>query len=190
MDFETIKGSELLSRQELDIFNLPPTDASIVQSSYYVFTPQSSVKDEYSPIVITVPPCGNKYIDMRNSFLYVKCRLLESNDKKLIDADLVSPSNLFLYSMFKTFILSANGTVIDDSHFYGYKSVIEQTLLYSEEEKKTRMNNSLFFKNTGGVNNWDLNKNSGFKKRYEIAKASKIFEMLGPISTGLAQQTR
>jgi hypothetical protein len=189
MEIETLEGSGQTFRSQLNIFALPPSDVSITQSMYYTFTPIGSIKEFYTPILFYIPPTGSQYIDPHTSFLYLKVKLLVQDDRKLEDGDSVCPSNLFFYTIFKSFMLTINGTVVDDSHFYGYKSVIEKTLLNGPGEKQTRLTNVLYFKNTG-INEWDPAKNPGFKSRVEIAKGSKVFELLGPINSALCNQSK
>jgi hypothetical protein len=188
-ELSTYQGSAPGMRSNLDIFSLPPTDTSVVASNYISFTPTSDIKQELGSVQFIVPPTATQYIDLNTTLLYIQAKIVQSDGTDLADTDLVCPTNLFFYSMWKNCTVSINGTIVNDVQSYPYAAALPALLTNGQGQKETELTSMLFYKDTL-PDTFDIATNVGFKKRIELSKNSKVFDMVGPISTGICQQIR
>ena len=87
-------------------------------------------------------------------------------------------------------VITLNGTAVEnDMGMFPYKSIIPLLLTTGTDEETSLLTAALAYRDT----EYDVNDpatNLGFKKRLELSKESKIFDMVGPIASALFQQTR
>jgi hypothetical protein len=191
------KSKKLLSalkvqsvRSELDIFRLPPVDSSLVSAEFVPFYPTTSVKLGNNDIDFSIFVNGSRYLDLFNSFIYIKAQVLQQDGSKLPPGEKIAPSNLFLHSMFRNCCITVGGTAISDgSNTYPYQAWIQNQLSNGTERKDGELTSELYYKDSM-PDEYDPDKNTGFKTRMDIAAESKIFEMYGRLATGLFQQRR
>lgn len=185
----TYRGSAAGMRSNLDIFTLPPTDTSVLASNYISFNPTSDIKQEFGSVQFVVPPTSTQYIDLNSTMLYLQAKIVQANGTALADTDIVCPTNMFFYSMWKYCTVSVNGTIVNDVQSYPYAAALPALLVSSQGQKESELTSILFYKDTT-PDTFDIATNTGFKKRVELSKNSRVFDMVGPISTGICQQKR
>lgn len=185
----TYQGSVPGMRTNLDIFSLPPTDTSVVASNYISFNPTSDIKQEFGSVQFIIPPTSTQYIDLDTTMLYIQAKIVQTDGSALADSDIVCPTNMFFYSMWKYCTVSVNGTVVNDVQCYPYSAAIPTLLVNGQGQKESKLTSIFFYKDTM-PDTFDVATNTGFKKRVELSKNSKVFDMVGPISTGICQQKR
>jgi hypothetical protein len=179
-----------LVRPELAIFSLPLTEASISSSEYQPFYPISSYKESFNPIEFIVSNSNNLYLDLYNSYLYVKANITKSDGTKLPAGELVAPGNLFLHTMFQNCCVQIHGCTISDSaNMYPYQAWIQNQLYYGTEKKSGELSTELYYKDSS-PDDYNPATNPGFKARMDIASGSKSFEMIGRLENALFQQRR
>ena len=108
------EGSCECTKSELDLFSVPPTQASIENGVLVEYHPISSLADG-APIEFDVSSSGDDYIDFANSYLYVRAKITRANGNNLEEADKVGPINNFLHSLFTQVDVILNETLITNS---------------------------------------------------------------------------
>ena len=108
------EGSCECTKSELDLFSVPPTQASIENGVLVEYHPLSSLTDG-APIEFDVSSSGDDYIDFANSYLYVRAKITRANGNNLEEADKVGPINNFLHSLFTQVDVILNETLITNS---------------------------------------------------------------------------
>ena len=89
-----------------------------IRDSYH---PINSIAQS-APIEFEIPAAGEEYLDLCNSMLYVRLKVVQPNGTANLANDAkVAPVNLFLQSLFSQVDVSLNGTpVMTASDTYGY----------------------------------------------------------------------
>lgn len=177
-------------RPELEIFSVPQTEVSLNSSEYQPFYPLYSFKDNENPIEFLVSDYSTRYLDLYNSYLYIRANITKRDGTQLPAGEVVAPGNLFLHTMFKNCCVKVYGTTISDSSgWYPYQAWIQNQLFYGAEKKSGELSTELYYKDSS-PDEYDPERNPGFKARMTIASESKSFEMVGRLETGLFQQRR
>ena len=92
------QGSKLQVNQELLIFD-PPLVSSGVESVQYVsYLPTGQLSDD-GPIEFVVPNTSPMYMDLSRTTLCVKAKVVKNDGSDLAQADIVTPTNLFMHSV-------------------------------------------------------------------------------------------
>lgn len=69
-------------KSELDLFSLPATQTSIGSGKWVQYKPIFSLTDD-SPIEFVVPGHGDEYLDLANTTINIKARILKPDGTKL-----------------------------------------------------------------------------------------------------------
>jgi hypothetical protein len=72
------EGSCECIKSELDLFAVPATQTSMESSTYVEYHPISSLTDG-APIEFDVSSSGEDYVDLNNTLLYVKLKVVKGN---------------------------------------------------------------------------------------------------------------
>ena len=80
------------TKSELDLFSVAPTQTSVEVASCCDYHPLTSVTDD-APIEFEIGGTGEDYIDLANTFLYVKVKITKQNAGA---DDVMAPGKLFL----------------------------------------------------------------------------------------------
>ena len=137
------------TKSELDLFSIPPTQTSIVSSTYEEILPMSSV--ESGAIEFNITTESNSYLDLANSFLYLRTQLVADDDADLAADNFSGPVNNFLHSMFEKVTVTLGDTVITQSaNTYPYRAYLEKLASLGEEAKTTQMTVALWYKDSPG----------------------------------------
>ncbi|CAC5399946.1 unnamed protein product [Mytilus coruscus] len=85
---------------ELSLFDLPPTQVGVENIRMENVRPTSTITDS-SPILFDISgQNGLEYLDLFNSQIHVKLRVLHDNNSVLAADENVAPVNLFMQSLF------------------------------------------------------------------------------------------
>ncbi|XP_035226306.1 uncharacterized protein F54H12.2-like [Stegodyphus dumicola] len=161
-----LKDSPECAKSELNLFTLPPTQTVIERGQWIEFHPLANVTDG-SPVEFNVAGSGDDYLDLSQTQLYVKVKILKSNgaSEKMI----------------------SNNT-------YPYRAMIEKLLNHGFDTKTSQLSSELYFKDTAGRMNvfdtTDKQPNEGFNKRAEIFKLSATVDMIGRLHLDMFHQER
>jgi hypothetical protein len=122
------EGSCECAKSELDLFSIPATQTSVESGMYVDYHPVSSITSG-APIEFGVNATGEDYLDLSNSQLHVRAKIVKANGDDLSAASSVRPVNNFLHSLFSQVDVSLNGTLITSStNTYAYRAYIEPLL--------------------------------------------------------------
>ncbi len=191
------EGSCECMKSELDLFSVPPTQTSIESATTVEYRPVSSITDS-GPIEFEISSSGAEYIDLNNSQLYVKAKIVKANGTPIDANATVGPVNCLLNSLFSQIDVSLNGTeVSNSSNTYPYRAYIEDLLSYGPAAKKSQLTAGLFYKDDPGkmgkpnpFADAAANKNSGLAKRAVFTNESKEVDLLGRIHADIFFQHR
>jgi hypothetical protein len=191
------EGSCECAKSELDLFSIPATQTSVESGMYVDYHPVSSITSG-APIEFDVNATGEDYLDLSNSLLHLRAKIVKANGDDLEAASSVGPVNNFLHSLFSQVDVSLNGTLITSStNTYAYRAYIETLLNYSSDAKSSQLTSALFYKDEAGKMDKPnplaanaVDKNSGLVKRQTFAALSSEIDMIGRIHSDIFFQER
>jgi hypothetical protein len=86
----------------------PRTQTSVESGMYVDYHPVSNITGG-APIEVDVNATGEEYLDLANSLLHVRAKIIKANGEDLEAASTVGPVNNFLHSLFSQVHVSLNG---------------------------------------------------------------------------------
>lgn len=189
-----LQDSPECAKSELELFSLPPTQTVIERGQWIEFHPLANVYDG-GPVEFNVSGSGEEYIDLSQTQLYVKVKILKNDGTSLDAKSKVGPVNLFLHSMFSQVDISLNERLVSSSNnTYPYRAMIEKFLNHGYDSKTSQLTSELFYKDTAGRMNVfdtaDAEPNEGFNKRAEMFKNSTSVDMIGRLHLDMFHQER
>ncbi|GFY23380.1 uncharacterized protein F54H12.2 [Trichonephila clavipes] len=168
-----LKDSPECAKSELNLFTLPPTQTVIEKGQWIQFHPIANVTDG-GPVEFLISGSGEDYLDLSQTQLYVKAKILKNDGKVLTDDDKIGPVNLFLHSLFSQVDISLNGRNVSSSNnTYPYRAILETILNHGYDSKTSQLSSEIYYKDTAGrMNIYDDDKepNEGFNKRASLFK--------------------
>ena len=205
-------GECLLS--SLELFTVPPTQASIDKAQFVKYYPLTSL--ERGPIEFKVNSSEFEYLDLNNIYLYAKNRILngrgqpipptvparEAGGEMFNQRGVVFPVNNFHLSRFKSLeIYVINMAITEVDSLYAYRCYLETLLSYGRGAKETTLRSLLWAKDTNPDGNFtkmeeesesDLTEdcNIGEWQRFQVSKFSTCFETIGKIHADILAQER
>ncbi|GFS98162.1 uncharacterized protein TNCV_3924721 [Trichonephila clavipes] len=155
-----LKDSPECVKSELELFNLPGTQTVIQDGQWKQFHPLSNVFDN-APVEFHISGSAEDYIDLSQTQLYVKAKIVKVDNTPITKDDTIGPVNLFLHSLFSQVDVSLNDRVVSNSSdTYPYRSYIETLLNHGYDSKTSQLTAELFYKDS----------DDGLKKRTEFLK--------------------
>jgi len=189
MQTEIFEGSSPAIRSSLDLFAMPPSDVSVLNSDYNIYFPISNYKDNNNPLQIVINSSNTHHLDLASSFLYLKLRILKSDGSNLTSTDIIAPSEKFFASLFECVVVMINGTAVSRSTgFYPYRHHIQDLLSFGQGVKDSLLTNQLFYPDTT-QDIFDTT-NKGFIARKNFVNLSTPFEIIGRLADSVFQQNR
>jgi hypothetical protein len=181
--------------ENVGLFLTPPTDTGIEGKSWINIRPTSQITDGGT---IDFNIAGNtlQYMDLHETRLYVKCRIVKKDGTKFSEKDVVAPVNLFLHSLWSQMdvLLQQVPVASGVSTRYPYKALIDYTLGTNRTEYNTSGACQMYYRDTlTCMEDWDPTKppiNEGLFARHKRCKNGKIFDMEGPLYSDIFQQKR
>jgi len=170
------------SKTELDLFSLPPTQISIDGGQWVQYKPLSSLTDD-SPIEFVVPGHGDEYVDLSQTLLAVKVRIVQEDDS-VLDAtcNKVGPVNYFLHALFNQVEVYFNQKLVSaNGNTYPYRAYIETLLNYDTTAKETHRSSALWVNDTAGHMDKTEDENVGLKERRSYFTSSRPVDLMGHI---------
>jgi hypothetical protein len=184
--------SMLMSKAELDLFSVPPTQVAIESAEYCEIFPKNTVtNDGPYEFQITRDPL---FLDLSKNYLHMVAKLTKGDGSDL-DALPVEqgfnavPINLFGKTFFKQVKVWLNNKLAyDSSDTYAYRAFLETELNYGTEAKSSHMQSAMYYRDKAGeMETWN---NDGHTARGALTKQSKIFEIMAPIHSDIFNQER
>ena len=191
-------------KSELDIFSVPSTQTSIEQTVYKKYHPVSTVIG-HSPLEFHVPATDEDYLDLQQSFLYLKIRIQTGLGQNIkapdtgnpSDASFVFPINYFVNTQFKNVDIYLSGTQISpNDNMYPYRAYLETLMTYGSDVKEGPLQTGLYYADTTDPNLYDKTVNDedcvnvGARQRYLKTRYSNSVEMIGKIHNPLFNQPK
>lgn len=133
---------------ELELFAVPPTQISIERDFDEEIRPLSAPTTG-QPIEFLVNSGISDYINFKETYIYVKCRVLlnkdDLSDPTSDDWNTVIPAQYFLHSLFSQCdMLIGNNEVSVSPQTYPYRAYIEAIIAFAKSAKETHLEASLF----------------------------------------------
>ena len=184
--------SEECVKTELDLFSLPLTQTSIEKCSYQEIPPVSAISDT-GPIEFFVTGSSEDYMDLNNTFIYMRAKITRANGANLPADAKVGFINYPGCSLFSQVDVMLGDTLIShSSNTYPYRGIIESLLNYGTDTLHTQFGCGLFVKDScGAMDSTDpAGENTGFGRRATHAAESKIVELTAPLHTDMFFQEK
>jgi len=186
---DAFEGSALAFSNHLDLFNLPSTDAGILNSEYFPHFPLTSYSDNENPITFIIPSSTNLYTDLKNSFLYLRLKILKTDNSNLTSSDGIAGCHNMYAALFESCVVEINNVPISrDGSLYPYKYYIENLLSLSNESKTAQLSSELWYPDTE-VDTFTAS-NLRYTARYRLTGNSKLCGLIGKISSPIFNQSR
>ncbi|XP_062589967.1 uncharacterized protein F54H12.2-like [Saccostrea cucullata] len=138
----------------LQLFQVPPTNIALEDSKWEEYYPISSTLDsETAPIEFEIKGQGDHYLDLSQTYLQLVCKFTKDDGSNLTGANSTSsPVNNILHSLFTEIDVSLNGKIVTPgTDTYPYKAYLEKLFSYQPRTLKTQMRAcSLWVKDTAG----------------------------------------
>lgn len=175
-------------RGEVDLFSLPATDTTCDYSMYAEYQPVVNIQDCDSRVDFKIIANAQHYLDLHDSFLYLKVQVVNKNGTNLAADAKVSTVNCFLHALFSQLDIYFNSQLVSTSNnAYPYRAYIETLLSYGNDYKHSQGGCFLFYPDTKVAND---NTNEGYKIRKEFIAKSENVEMIDRLRFDLATQHR
>lgn len=185
-----MSAQQLCTKSELDLFMGVPVQSSIEDGEWMEYHPLNTIGDNNNPIEINIPGNSDYYLDLAQSVLKIKAKIVKANGNPLADGASVGPVNLFLHSLFSEVQVSLGDRIITPStNMYPYRAYIETLLNYGPAAKGSFLTSALYAKDTAGHME-SLNENKGLVDRHATLAADGSVEMIGPLHVDLFCQPR
>ncbi len=200
--------SELTSQDGLSLFKDPLIPLGYEKRQWIEHGPSSILSGD-APLQFTIKGSGNQYIDLKNSTLTVKVKIVNSEGKNFegdvwletaaVDGTIsksynpkhdAGPINLWLHSLFSQVDLSFHQETINIGTMYPYRAYLE-TLCYPYA--KHLLETELFYKdspNAMDATQIVLGGNKGLIRRASRTVGNKECDMEGNLHLDLCLQER
>ena len=179
--------------EELNLFTLPPTQTAVERTYIQEVRPISQLS-ENSPIDFHLSGAnGLEYVDLKNSTLFVKCKIKKTDGTSLTKDENCVPVNLFLQSLWSQVDVSLQGKLINSTtNNYPYRAMIQILTESSLVEDANKLQSQLFYKDTQGQMDatGSADGNLGLFNRYVLTSQSKSVDMEGPLYHDIFQMKR
>lgn len=185
------KGSVECGKTELDLFSTPPTQTEIENSHWIPHHPLSSITDT-GPIEFNISGTGEDYLDLANTYLYIKAKITKADGSDLAADENVAFVNDPIDALFTQVDLSLNEKLVTQStNTYPQRCYIEKLLGHGSDAKTSQLTAGLWFKDTAGkFDSTADGENKGYAERKKLTAQSKPVEMIGKIHGDLFHQER
>ena len=175
---------------DTDLFTPAFVQSDLESRRYEDIYPITKLEDN-GPVEFVIDNASDKFLDLNNSFLKVKCKITKANGQNLAEADKVSVINYPVSSLFSQVDIFLGGKVISSStNTYLYRAYIKTLLNYSKEAKNTYFGMGLFYKDrTDHFDELDpTSDKTGLNKRHEFGKLSSTMFLQGRVHSDILSQ--
>ena len=175
----------------LDLFALPPTQTAVQDGLWVEYHPLATLAPG-APIEFAVSGATADYLDLSNTYLHVKAKVLRQDGTAPPADAVVAPVNYWLHSLFSQVDVLLNDTLVTPSeNTYPYRAYIESTLNYGREAKTTHLTTALYYQDTTSfLESLDETENLGFEARKHHARLGRDVDMIGRLHCDIFHQER
>ena len=171
---------------------MPPTQTSIADGRWVEHQPLTSL-DSGGPIEFVIPGTGDAYLDLANTYLLIRAKVVRGVGTDLAADTPVAPVNNWLHSLFSQVDVYLNDTLVrPSSNTYPFRAYVDTVLSYGAEAKNTQLTSQLWYKDTAGHMDATTGDggNTGLIERQRHIAESRIVEMMGRLHVDLFLQDR
>lgn len=184
------ENSCLASRHELDLFENPPTSASVQEGLFIEHNPVSAL-DDTSPIKFKVSGDSKYYLDLNASYFYLEVKITKQDGTDIDAGEAVGPVNLLAHSLFQKADIMLNDVLVSNSsNLYHYRAYLETLLSYNNDAKTSQLSCALYSKDKAGKMDNIANDNTGLVKRRTYTDASKTVPLIFRLHADVFLQNR
>jgi hypothetical protein len=185
MEVCTIARSKCGSaNSRLNLFEVPETDFSYMLGDYQKIDPEPISFGGDSALSFAFGRPGSSFYDLSDSFVRILASIEKVDATELTDTDKIAPENLFFHTLWSSIDVTVNGSPLPLSSDYPYTAWINTQLQNGLGEKSSMLSREVYFPG-GKFDEFDVAKNPSFKKRLELAKGGKSFEIIGQPMHGI-----
>ena len=142
------EGSDECSISPLEWYDVPPTQTAVVESYDVEFLPTSALR-QGGAVEFYIPASAEDYLDVKNSRLYIRARIVKADGTQTAADEAVAPVNNLLQSMWSNVELLANERLIaHTNNIHGYVSIISHLLHDSDEVLTSERQMQMIYKDT------------------------------------------
>ena len=173
----------------LCIFDKPGVLTDIQRSYNVDYYPVSTLSSD-APIEFVIPSSSEDYIDVSNTLLYVKFKVVQEDGTNLDQTkDFVAPNNLPIATLFSDASLKIGETQVQGgSSDYPYRGYFRTVMQFSPLAQQSHMRTMGWYKDEAGK--FDDKANTGFVKRQNLIGNSNSVELVGPLYFDFFNQDR
>ena len=179
---------------ELMLFEPKAVNEGVEYLQYIECRPTNQITEDGS-VDIHIKASGSQYLDLQRSRLHVKAKIVKEDGSNLEEADVVTPVNLWMQSLFNQVDVYFQQKLVSSSGTnYAYKAYMDVLLNFSEDAETSQMQTQLFYKDSAGA--FDQTKineiplNQGLILRQKLAKNSQLVDMCEPICADTFNMSR
>ena len=176
----------------MSIFEPPPTNTAILVREWIEFRPINQLGED-AAIEFHVIPQSTGYMDLKQSRLNVKVKIIKEDGSSVTKEDVVALVNLPLHCMFSQVDCQIQQTSVSEvGTNYPYKAYID-TLLTTDFSKMILNSSQLFVKDTlGAFDDPDAKGglNTGLYQRWLATIDGGVLDLEGPVLLDVFQQDR
>ena len=135
---------------ELMLFQPPVVNEGIEYLQWIECRPVNQITEDGS-IDIHVKASGSQYLDLQRSRFYVKAKIVNEDGGNLVAADVVTPVNLWLQSLWNQVDVFLQQKLVSSSGTnYAYKALMDVLLNYGVDAELSQLQTQLFYRDSGG----------------------------------------
>ena len=177
--------------EALNLFSIPCTQTSIQEGKYVEIFPLANL-GQNAPLEFFIPSSDQMYVDMNDSYLHVKVRVVKSTGADLDGGMEVALTNNFLSSMFSQVDVTLGDKLISPSeNTYPYRAFFSTLFSDSREALDLTGDLTMFKRDTPGKFNVVTGgENVGFKARRDAIAGSKSVDLFGRLHTEISETGR
>ena len=130
-------------KSELRLFDVDLPQIAAVDAYFVPIFPETALGKDLSDIVFTVNGSGNEYMDLNDTTITLRLRILDPTGKpyeKSASKNEFYPVNFFMNALFKDVKLLLNGKIIEGgSDYYAHKSTLEDIFSFDNATKDIQL---------------------------------------------------
>jgi len=157
-------------RESVNLFEPKQIDVTDLKSGYTAYYPTNLLNESAAPIEFIIPATNDAYLNLKDSFLYLRIRVLDSSGEVIAANTAISITNFPIASLFEKAETYFNDKLVNTLHNYGYLGYLAVLLCKGKEEKKASLLNGSWVTDSLGT---ATEKNVGYGERIKHLEKSK-----------------
>ena len=127
-------------KSELRLFDYNLPQIAIVDSYFVTVNPVTAIGGERSEIDFVIPASSKEYLDLNDTLLSIKVRMVRENGELFIGSTETYVTNYFMNSLFSDVKLQLNNIIIEGGNeYYPWKATIEDMFNFNGKTKEIQL---------------------------------------------------